>query len=186
MKTFLLSAALICLFNQCTRVVSAPNEIVMATTSFYDFKLAALDGKTIDFSTFKGKKVLIVNTASECGFTPQYAGLQELHAKHGDKLVILGFPCNDFGGQEPGNSGEIATFCSKNYGVSFQMMEKVNVKGDGKSPIYKWLTSKEANGWNEEAPNWNFCKYLVDEQGKLINFFTSGVKPMSEELLSKL
>jgi glutathione peroxidase len=109
-----------------------------------------------------------------------------LHTKHGDKLVILGFPCNDFGGQEPGNSGEIASFCAKNYGVTFQMMEKVNVKGTAKSPLYTWLTSKEANGWNEEAPNWNFCKYLIDEQGKLIHFFNSGVKPMSEELTSKL
>jgi glutathione peroxidase len=186
MKTILLSAALICLFNQCTRVVSAPNEMVMTNSSFYDFKLPSLDGKTIDFSAFKGKKVLIVNTASECGYTPQYAGLQELHTKHGDKLVILGFPCNDFGGQEPGNSGEIASFCAKNYGVTFQMMEKVNVKGTAKSPLYTWLTSKEANGWNEEAPNWNFCKYLIDEQGKLIHFFNSGVKPMSEELTSKL
>jgi glutathione peroxidase len=186
MKTIILSTALICLFNQCTRVVSAPSENVMTTTSFYDFKLPSLDGKTIDFSSFKGKKVLIVNTASECGYTPQYAGLQELHTKYGEKLVILGFPCNDFGGQEPGSSGEIQSFCSKNYGVTFQMMEKVKVKGDGKSSLYAWLTSKEANGWNEEAPNWNFCKYLIDEQGRLIHFFNSGVKPMSDELISKL
>jgi glutathione peroxidase len=186
MKTLLISVALLCLFNQCTRVVSAPTENIMTTGSFYDFKLAAIDGKTIDFSAFKGKKVLIVNTASECGYTPQYAGLQELHEKHGDKVVILGFPCNNFGGQEPGSSDEIASFCSKNYGVTFQMMEKVKVKGDGISPLYTWLTSKEANGWNEEAPNWNFCKYLINEEGKLVNFFTSGVKPMSEELTSKL
>jgi glutathione peroxidase len=186
MKTFLLSAALICLFNQCTRVVSAPNVIVMATTSFYDFKLAALDGKTIDFSTFKGKKVLIVNTASECGFTPQYAGLQELHAKHGDKLVILGFPCNDFGGQEPGGNTEIQSFCSKNYGVTFQMMDKVSVKGENTAPIYKWLTDPALNGWNSEKPNWNFCKYLINEEGKLINFFNSAAKPMSDDIVKKL
>jgi glutathione peroxidase len=186
MKALVFSAALLFLFNQCTRVVSAPNEQVMTSSSFYDFKLPSIDGKTIDFSSFKGKKVLIVNTASECGFTPQYAGLQELHEKHGDKVVVIGFPCNDFGGQEPGSSGEIQSFCSKNYGVTFQMMEKVHVKGANKSPLYAWLSSKEGNGWNDESPNWNFCKYLIDEQGKLINFFTSGVKPMSDELISKL
>lgn len=178
------------LFTSCARVESRPQTMetteTKAATSFYDFKLKAIDGKEIDFSTFKGKKVLIVNTASECGYTPQYAGLQELHEKHGDKVRIIGFPANNFGGQEPGTNTEIQGFCQKNYGVTFQMMEKISVKGSDASPLYTWLSSKDLNGWNNDAPNWNFCKYLIDENGKLLKFYTSPVKPMSEEITSVL
>jgi glutathione peroxidase len=152
------------------------------TVSFYDFKMKSIEGNLIDFSTFKGKKVLLVNTASQCGFTYQYAELQELHLKYPD-LVILGFPANNFMGQEPGSNETIKAFCEKNYGVTFQMMEKISVKGDDMSPLYKWLSTKELNGWNDESPSWNFCKYLVDEQGKLLKYFSSRVKPMSKEMV---
>jgi glutathione peroxidase len=175
--------------SACARVESRPeitSENMNNTASFYDFKMKSIDGKEIDFSQFKGKKVLIVNTASECGYTPQYAGLQELHEKFGDKVVVLGFPCNDFGGQEPGSNEEISGFCSKNYGVSFQMMDKVNVKGNNISPLYKWLSDKSLNGWNSELPSWNFCKYLISEDGKLLKFFNSSVKPLSEEITASL
>lgn len=153
------------------------------TTDFYSFKLESLDGSEIDFSKYKGKKILLVNTASECGFTPQYAGLQELHEKHGNEVVILGFPANNFGGQEPGSNEEIATFCQKNYGVAFQMFEKISVKGEDKHPLYTWLTEHAPN---HEEPNWNFCKYLVDENGKVVAFFPSKVKPMDEEILAAI
>jgi glutathione peroxidase len=172
--------------SACVNVVSSPNNMPAPTASIYDFKLQSIEGKTIDFSSFKGKKLLIVNTASECGYTPQYAGLQELHAKYGDKIQVIGFPCNDFGGQEPGANSEIQSFCSKNYGVTFQMMEKVSVKGENTAPIYKWLTDPALNGWNSEKPNWNFCKYLINEEGKLTNFFNSAVKPLSDDIIKKL
>ena len=179
----LLSAAI---FTSCVNVVSSPNNMPAPTASIYDFKLKSIDGTTIDFSSFKGKKLLIVNTASECGYTPQYEGLQELYKKYGDKVAVIGFPCNDFGGQEPGGNTEIQSFCSKNYGVTFQMMDKVSVKGDNMAPIYKWLTDPALNGWNSEKPNWNFCKYLINEEGKLINFFNSAAKPMSDDIVKKL
>lgn len=150
--------------------------------SFYDFKIPSLAGDTIDFSRYKGKKVLIVNTASECGFTPQYAELQKLHEKYGDKVAVLGFPCNQFGNQEPGNNEEISRFCKKNYGVTFQMFAKTEVKGPGKSALYRWLTEKELNGWNEQEPTWNFCKYLIDEKGQLIKFFSSKVSPLDDQI----
>ncbi|MFM2286667.1 MAG: hypothetical protein RLZZ543_2164 [Bacteroidota bacterium] len=178
------------LFSSCARVESRPQTMetneTTATTGFYDFKMKSIDGADIDFSSFKGKKVLIVNTASECGYTPQYAGLQELHEKFGDKVRIVGFPANNFGGQEPGTNSDIKGFCSKNYGVTFQMMEKISVKGADMAPLYKWLSSKDQNGWNNDAPNWNFCKYLIDENGKLLKFYTSAVKPMSEEITGAL
>lgn len=173
----------------CTRIESRPsnlNENMTTAASFYDFKMKSIDGMEIDFSQFKGKKVLIVNTASECGYTPQYAELQELHEKYGDKVTVVGFPANNFGGQEPGNNSEIKTFCSKNYGVNFLMMEKVSVKGENASPLYTWLSNKDQNGWNSDAPSWNFCKYLISEDGKLLKFYSSAVKPMSKEITSAL
>lgn len=154
--------------------------------SFYDFKMKSIDGKMISFDQYKGKKVLLVNVASKCGFTPQYEDLQKLHELYGNKLVVLGFPANNFGGQEPGTNEEIALFCTSNYGVTFQMFEKISVKGDDMDPLYQWLTNEKYNGWNNEAPSWNFCKYLVDENGKLIAFFPSKVKPLSDELLAKI
>jgi glutathione peroxidase len=155
-------------------------------SSVYKFKVEGLEGGTIDFSKFKGKKILVVNTASKCGYTPQYKELQALYEKYKNKLVIVGFPANNFGGQEPGSSVEIATFCEQNYGVSFPMAAKVSVKGDDMAPIYKWLTSKEANGVLDAEVKWNFNKFLLDEKGRMIAYFPSKVTPMSEEITNKL
>lgn len=158
-----------------------------ATKSFYDFKLMSLDEKEeISFERYKGKKVLLVNVASKCGLTPQYKDLQALHEKHGDKLVILGFPANNFMGQEPASNNEIGEFCQKNYGVSFQMFAKISVKGSDQHPLYQWLTTKAQNGWNEQNPDWNFAKYLVNEKGELVNFFPARVLPMSNEVLEAI
>ena len=162
---------------------NAPNPIGL---SIYDFKLKTLDGKEISLSQFKGKKLLLVNVASECGYTPQYKGLQALHEKYGNKVVVIGFPANNFGGQEPGTATEIKSFCSKNYGVTFQMMEKISVKGKDAHPLYQWLSSKEQNGSCDETPSWNFCKYLIDENGKIIKFFKSSVDPLSVDITSLL
>jgi glutathione peroxidase len=153
------------------------------SANFYNFKLKAIDGTMIDFAKYKGKKVLIVNTASECGYTPQYKQLQQLHLNYGNKVVVLGFPCNDFGGQEPGTATNIQAFCQKNYGVTFQIFDKIAVKGESVSPLYQWLTNKTQNGWNEQAPTWNFCKYLINEKGELTNFFASAVSPMDKEII---
>jgi glutathione peroxidase len=154
--------------------------------SIYDFTLKTLDGQELNLGTFRGKKMLIVNVASECGYTPQYRNLQALHDSHKDKLVVIGFPSNDFGGQEPGSSTEIREFCTKNYGVTFQMMEKIGVKGEDMHPLYRWLSTKELNGTCGEAPNWNFCKYLIDEEGKVIKFFNSKVDPLSSDITELL
>lgn len=148
--------------------------------SLYDFRINSLDGKSIDFSAFKGKTLLIVNTASECGYTPQYADLQQLHERYGNKIVILGFPANNFGGQEPGTNAEIKSFCSKNYGVSFQMFEKISVKGADQHPLYGWLKEKTGS-----EPTWNFCKYLVKPDGS-VKFFPSKVKPMDDQIINAL
>lgn len=146
--------------------------INLVPSSLYDFKMNSLDGKVIDFSKYKGKTVLIVNTASKCGYTPQYEDLQKLHEQYGNKVTILGFPANNFGGQEPGTNMEIATFCKENYGVTFQMFEKISVKGEDQSPLYAWLKEKTGN-----EPTWNFCKYLIKPDGT-VKFFNSKVKPM--------
>jgi glutathione peroxidase len=153
------------------------------TSDFYSFRMKTLDGKDVDFSQYKGKKVLLVNTASECGYTPQYEDLQQLHEAHGNDVVILGFPANNFGGQEPGSNEEIASFCQKNYGVTFPMFEKISVVGDDRHPLYNWL---QQNAPNQEEPAWNFSKYLVDEEGRVIGFYPSKVKPMDEQLLSAI
>ncbi len=157
-----------------------------AKTSFYQLSFVSLDGKNVDFSTFKGKKVLIVNTASKCGFTPQYADLQTLYERYQGKLIVIGFPSNDFGQQEPGSNEEIASFCQKNYGVSFLIMDKSSVKGEQKNTVYQWLTDKNKNGWNIEEPSWNFCKYLVDENGNLQKFYTSRVTPLSQDIVQEI
>src|SRR5688572_10308732 len=150
--------------------------------TLYDFKSKTIDGKNFDFSTLKGKKVLIVNTASECGYTPQYMELEELHDKYKDKLIIIGFPANNFGGQEPGTNSEIAAFCQKNYGVSFQMMEKISVTGEDTDPLYKWLTKKELNGVKDVEVTWNFQKFMVDERGQLVDFAPPQESPLSERI----
>ena len=162
------------------------NTITDTSKSIHQFKVASLDGSIIDFAGFKGKKILIVNTASECGYTPQYKDLQELYEKYKDKLVIVGFPTNNFGGQEPGSNEEIKSFCQKNYGVTFLMAAKISVKGDDTAPIYKWLTNKEQNGILDATIKWNFNKFLLDENGHMIAYLPSKVKPMSEEIISKL
>ena len=150
------------------------------TKTLHDFKAKTLEGTDFNFADLKGKKVLIVNTASECGYTPQYKDLEALYEKYSSKnFVIISFPCNDFGGQEPGNSSDIKSFCSKNFGVTFQMMEKVSI---ATSPIYKWLTSKTENGVLDATVKWNFNKFLVDEKGHLVKYLDSKVKPMDAEI----
>ncbi|TGE29922.1 glutathione peroxidase [Hymenobacter metallicola] len=157
-----------------------------ASRTVYDFTVKSIDGKDVQLNQFKGKKLLIVNVASECGYTPQYKELEELYKKHGDRVTVLGFPANNFGGQEPGSNEQIATFCEKNYGVTFPMFAKVSVKGDDTAPLYQFLASKAQNGAISDAPDWNFCKYLVDEQGHVVGFYPSKVKPMSDELVAAI
>ena len=189
LKVFVITAALISCMAQ-TNNLSLNNEVAAGTAiaqkSIYDFKVEGLEGGNIDFAQFKGKKILIVNTASECGYTPQYEGLEALYEKYKDHLVIVGFPANNFGGQEPGSNADIKEFCKKNYGVSFPMAAKVSVKGDDAAPIYKWLCNKSENGVLDAEIKWNFNKFLLDEKGKIIAKFDSKVTPMSEELTSKL
>jgi glutathione peroxidase len=150
--------------------------------SIYDFKVDGLSGGTIDFSKFKGKKILVVNTASKCGYTPQYSDLEKLYEQNKDKLVIVGFPANNFGSQEPGSNDEIKAFCTKNYGVTFPMAAKVSVKGDDIAPIFKWLTNKTENGVMDAEIKWNFTKFLLDENGVLITKFESNVTPLSNDI----
>ena len=155
-----------------------------AQKSFYDFVVKDIEGKSFDFSTLKGKKVLIVNTASKCGFTPQYEQLEQLYEKYGaDKFVIIGFPANNFKSQEPGTNEEIAQFCQMNYGVSFPMMSKISVKGDDMHPLYKWLTSKDENGILDSEVEWNFQKYLIDANGKLVDKVEPRVKPDDKRIV---
>ena len=161
--------------------------LLIGTMNVYDFKVPGLDGNTIDLSKYKGKKILIVNTASKCGYTPQYADLEKLYEKYKSKLVIIGFPANNFGQQEPGTNGDIKEFCSKNYGVSFPMAEKVDVVGDNTHPLFKYLTEEAKKlGTPDPVIKWNFTKFLVDENGKLIAVFPSKVTPMSEEITKYL
>ncbi len=155
-------------------------------TSIYDIKINSLTGDPIDLADFKGKKILFVNVASECGFTPQYGGLQELYDKYQDKLMIIGVPCNQFGGQEPGDAEQIQNFCSVNYGVTFLITEKVDVKGENQHPLYTWLTDKEKNGMKSSSVKWNFQKYLVGEDGQYLNYWTSMTKPMSDKITQYL
>jgi len=152
--------------------------------SFYDLKAKTIDGKEFDFSTLKGKKVLIVNTASKCGNTPQYEDLERMYKEYKDKnLVIIGFPANNFMHQEPGSNSEISEFCTKNYGVTFQMMEKISVKGDDMDPVYQWLTQKAKNGRMDSSVKWNFQKYMIDEQGNLVDYVAPGDKPYESDKL---
>src|SRR4051812_17150371 len=148
--------------------------------SLYDFKMNSIDGSVIDFAQYKGKTLLIVNTASEWGFTPQYSDLEKLHEQYGSKVTILGFPANNFGGQEPGSNNQISSFCKKNYGVTFQLFEKISVKGADQHPLYQFLKAKTG-----EEPTWNFCKYLVKPDGT-IKFFPSKVKPTDKEIVDAL
>jgi len=154
-------------------------------TSLYDFSAQSIQGETLSMSTYKDKVLLIVNTASQCGFTPQFKGLEQLHATLGPKgLVVLGFPCNQFGGQDPGSNEEIGNFCQQNYGVSFQMMEKVNVNGDDAHPLYAWLKKQAPGILGSEAIKWNFTKFLINRQGEVIKRFAPQDTP--ESLMSDL
>ena len=150
--------------------------------SIYDININALDGSPIDLKTFQGKYILFVNVASECGFTNQYEGLQKLFDTYKDDLMVIGVPCNQFGQQEPGNSEQIKSFCQKNYGVTFLMTEKINVKGKDKHPLYKWLTNKDLNGKNNTSVKWNFQKYVIGRNGEYIDYFYSMTKPMSSKI----
>jgi glutathione peroxidase len=151
--------------------------------TIYDFKITSLEGGTIDFSQYKGKKILIVNTASKCGFTPQYAGLEKLFEEYKDKLVIVGFPSDNFGGQEYHDNDSIKSFCQKNYGVTFPLTTRVDVKGDNITPVFKYLCNKSENGVLDATISWNFNKFVIDENGNLLAHFDSKVTPDSEELL---
>ncbi len=159
-------------------------QIAVAQT-IYDFKIKGLDGKTIDMADYKGKNIMIVNTASECGYTPQYEGLEKLYEQYKGKLVIIGVPANNFGGQEPGTNSEIATFCSKTYNVTFPMAAKESVKGADINPFFKWLIEQKNPDFTGDI-KWNFEKFLFNEKGELVHRYRSGVKPMSEEITSNL
>lgn len=163
----------------------ASTVLTFSQKNIYSFSFLDIDGKEVLFEQFKGKKILIVNTASECGFTPQYKELQELHKKHGDKVVVIGFPANNFGKQEPGGEKEIATFCQKNYGVTFLMASKVSVKGKDISSLFKWLT-KQKNDSFEGNILWNFEKILIDEKGKVKARFRSKIKPLDDKIIKLL
>ncbi|WP_275315777.1 glutathione peroxidase [Tenacibaculum bernardetii] len=161
-------------------------QTVTPKESLYDIKIEGIDGKNLDLNEYKGKKILFVNVASKCGFTNQYDGLQELYTKHGDKLVVIGLPCNQFGSQEPGAESEIKSFCTLNFGVEFPMTEKLDVKGNNQHSLYSWLTDKEKNGKMNSSVKWNFQKYLVDEEGRLVDVFYSTTKPMSSKITKLL
>lgn len=182
LKVFVLSLALFSFncFGSAERPESAQSE-----ESIYDYSVTGIDGSTINFEDFKGKKMLIVNVASKCGFTPQYEGLEELHNTYGDNLVIIGFPSNSFE-QEFDSNEEIAEFCRKNYGVTFPLTERVPVRGDDQHDVFKWLTDESLNGWNSTSPQWNFFKYLINENGELTHVFSSRTEPMSEDIINLL
>ena len=185
---FLLSAAAVLQSckNQKSDLSKAINTNENMNKTIYDYKVESLDGKEINFADFKGKKILIVNTASKCGFTPQYEDLEKLSKDYQDKLVIVGFPANNFGSQEPGSNEEIGAFCEKNFGVTFSMAAKVSVKGDDTAPIFKYLTDKDLNGVKNTTILWNFTKFLVDENGHLIDSYISTTKPTSESITKYL
>ncbi len=159
--------------------------IAQAHKSLYDFSVKDIDGNVFKLSSLKGKKVLIVNTASQCGNTPQYADLEKLYNEYSDKnFVIIGFPANNFGSQEPGTNEEIKTFCSANYHVTFPMMSKISVKGENMDPLYKWLTSKKLNGKMDSEVTWNFQKYMIDANGNLVDVVQPKEKPYSDKILN--
>ncbi|MFC2113163.1 glutathione peroxidase [Bacteroidota bacterium] len=159
--------------------------IAQTTKSFHDFRVKTLEGEEFDLAQFRGKKVLVVNTASRCGFTPQYEGLQRLYDEYGGEgFAVIGFPANNFLRQEPGTNNKIREFCTEKYNVTFPMMAKISVKGKDIHPVYKWLTSKEENGKMDSSVKWNFQKYMVDENGKLVGTFSSKTKPYDPKIIS--
>ena len=162
------------------------NVLIASAQSIYDSKINTIDGVSIDFNDFKGKYILFVNVASKCGFTKQYAQLEELYQAYKNDLVVIGLPCNQFGGQEPGDAQEIKSFCTENFGVSFIITEKINTKGPELHPIYAWLTDKKLNGKINSTVKWNFQKYLLNKEGKLIDYFNSTTSPMSSKITKQL
>ncbi|MBL7836640.1 MAG: glutathione peroxidase [Bacteroidetes bacterium] len=188
MKNILISMGILTVLTSCFVGKSKkvdPSTIQATGTSIYDIKILSLDGKdTIDFSRYKGKYVVVVNTASECGYTPQYKDLQDFHSKYKDSgVVVIGCPCNQFGGQEPGTPAEIGAFCQKNYGVTFTLTEKIDVKGDKQHPLYQWLTKKSLNGSGDFDVKWNFNKFVISPEGKLLYYFGSSTKPGDSEFV---
>ena len=177
---------LITSFKAKTKNIILNTNNIAPKKSFYELEAISIDGKKINFDQYKNKKILIVNVASKCGYTYQYEGLQKLQDIYQDKVIVLGFPANDFFNQESGSNEEIEEFCEINFGITFQMFEKTTTKGKKQSPVYQWLTNKDFNGWNAQRPTWNFCKYLVNEKGELVGFFNSKIKPLSEEITSLL
>tara|TARA_B100001173_G_scaffold181187_1_gene156395 strand:- start:221 stop:736 length:516 start_codon:yes stop_codon:yes gene_type:complete len=167
-------------------LVTLLSAFVLSSSSVYDISLNKITGETFKLSDFKGKKILVVNTASKCGYTSQYGDLENLYQANKDKLEIIGMPCNQFMGQEPGRNSEISAFCKKNYGVTFTLLEKGHVKGSKQHPLYSWLTKKENNGVDNYNITWNFNKFLLNENGELIEYFGSGVSPTSEKITSLL
>ena len=163
------------------------NEKITPAVSFYSLKDTSISGAVFDFEQLKGKKIMLVNTASDCGYTGQYDDLQKLSEQYKDKLIVIGFPANDFKEQEKGSDEEIAAFCKLNFGVSFPLMKKSSViKGANQNKVFDWLTDSTKNGWNNQRPSWNFCKYIVDEQGRLTNFFGSSIEPFSKEIITAI
>nr|WP_311939063.1 glutathione peroxidase [Hwangdonia seohaensis] len=158
----------------------------MNINSIYDIEINSLEGKPLKLSEFKGKHILFVNVASQCGFTPQYKALQELHEAYKNKLQVIGVPCNQFGSQEPGNAESIKSFCEKNYGVRFLITEKIDVKGNNQHPLYTWLTQKENNGRKNSSVKWNFQKYLIDSDGNLVDYYFSNTSPLSLKITKHL
>lgn len=183
-----LGISLTAILGACSRpaerplsVSTPPNQV-----SIYSIVVKDINGHETDLSKYKGKKMLIVNTASKCGFTHQYDDLQKLHTQYGSQIAVLAFPCNQFGGQEPGTAEEIQEFCKMKYDVSFPLFEKIDVKGSNQSALYSWLTDKTKNGWNDQEPSWNFCKYIIDENGQLLAFYPSKTSPFDERIISLL
>lgn len=165
---------------------TAPHKKEVVIPSIYDISINGLDGTPIDLTSFKGKHLLFVNVASQCGFTPQYKELQKLSDTYADTLVVIGSPCNQFGKQEPGDASQIQTFCERNFGVTFLLTEKIDVKGSKQHPLYKWLTAKDQNGKKSSSVKWNFQKYLVNKEGKLVDYYFSITKPMSSKITKHL
>ncbi|MBN4049592.1 glutathione peroxidase [Bacteroidales bacterium AH-315-N07] len=172
------------IFFIITFMIMPQLDFAQATKSFHDFTMKTIEGNDVSLYKFKGKKLLVVNVASKCGLTPQYKKLQELHTKYGgEKFQVLGFPANNFGSQEPGSNDEIKAFCTKNFGVTFPMFAKISVKGDDIHPLYEWLTQKELNGTENAKVKWNFQKFMIDEEGKLVDFCWPQTSPNDDKIV---
>ena len=183
MKTLKI-ATIFLIFTSLLQGCAQEKKTNLIPINMYEIAINSLTGEKIDLNQFKGKKILFVNVASECGFTPQYKDLQKLHETYKEKLVVIGLPCNQFGNQESGTTAQIKSFCEKNYGVDFLMTEKIDVKGENQHPLYAWLTKESLNGVMESSVKWNFQKYLVDENGKLIDVFYSTTEPLSDKIVN--